>query len=241
MSDIQKTIQARLFQMQDLQYRDFQCRLIPTVPPETVIGIRTPELRKFAKAFAKTPEAAQFLQALPHQYYEENNLHGFLIESMKDYDQTIAALEEFLPFVDNWATCDLMHPRAFQRHLPQLLEQIKRWISSDRTYTIRFGIGMLMSFYLDEQFRPEYLELAAGIRSEEYYVNMMIAWYFATALAKQYESALPYIENERLAPWTHNKAIQKAIESYRITAEQKDYLRGLKLKGQKGSLPGCQQ
>lgn len=223
-------VQEQLFALQDLKYRDFQCKLMPTVPTETVIGIRTPELRKYAKTFSKTPEAAEFLKILPHRYYEENNLHGFLIESMRDYGQVIAALDAFLPYVDNWATCDLMRPKVFQKHLPELLEEIRRWMASDRTYTIRFGMEMLMTFYLDEAFRPEYLDWVAEVRSQEYYVNMMIAWYFATALAKQYGAALPYIENHRLEPWTHNKAIQKAIESYRIMEEQKMYLRTLKVK-----------
>lgn len=229
MSDIEKIVQTQLFAMQDLQYQAFQRRLIPTVDPETVIGVRTPELRKFAKAFAKGPEASEFLRILPHPYYEENNLHGFLIESMKDYGQTIAALERFLPYVDNWATCDLMRPKSFQKHLPELLEQIKLWIASEHTYTVRFAIEMLMTFYLDEQFQPVYPAMVAEVRSEEYYVNMMIAWYFATALAKQYKEALPYIENHRLDPWTHNKAIQKAMESYRVTDAQKAYLRSLKI------------
>lgn len=223
-------VQEQLFALQDLKYRDFQCKLMPTVPTETVIGIRTPELRKYAKTFSKTPEAAEFLKILPHRYYEENNLHGILIESMRDYGQVIAALDAFLPYVDNWATCDLMRPKVFQKHLPELLEEIRRWMASDRTYTIRFGMEMLMTFYLDEAFRPEYLDWVAEVRSQEYYVNMMIAWYFATALAKQYGTVLPYIENHRLEPWTHNKAIQKAIESYRITEEQKMYLRTLKVK-----------
>lgn len=223
-------VQEHLFALQDLKYRDFQCKLMPTVPTETVIGIRTPELRKYAKTFSKTPEAAEFLKILPHRYYEENNLHGILIESMRDYGQVIAALDAFLPYVDNWATCDLMRPKVFQKHLPELLEEIRRWMASDRTYTIRFGMEMLMTFYLDEAFRPEYLDWVAEVRSQEYYVNMMIAWYFATALAKQYGAVLPYIENHRLEPWTHNKAIQKAIESYRITEEQKMYLRTLKVK-----------
>lgn len=233
MSDIEKMVQARLFELQDLKYRDFNSKLIPTVDPETVIGVRTPELRKFAKAFSKTPEASEFLQILPHKHYEENNLHGFLIENMKDYDQAIAALDAFLPYVDNWATCDLMRPKAFKKHLPELREQIKVWIASDHTYTVRFGIEMLMSFFLDEPFQPEYLDWVAGVRSEEYYVNMMIAWYFATALAKQYDAALPYIQQRRLEPWPHNKAIQKAIESYRITDEQKAYLRSLKIQKEK--------
>lgn len=230
MNELERNIQGRLFALQDKKYREFQCKLMPTVNPETVIGVRTPVLRKLAKEIAKTPEAKDFLQFLPHKYYEENNLHGFLIEAMKDYNECIGALNAFLPYVDNWATCDLISPKVFQRHLPMLLDQIKVWIDSKETYTIRFGIGMLMRFFLDEQFRPEYLDLAAKVRSQEYYVNMMIAWFFATALAKQYDAALPYIEQGRLDPWTHNKAIQKAIESYRITDEQKAYLRAKKIK-----------
>ena len=224
------TIRARLFELQDLSYRDFQCKLMPTVDPDTFIGVRTPELRKLAKSFSKEPEAEAFLRTLPHRYYEENNLHGFLIETMKDYSQVIAALDAFLPYVDNWATCDLMSPKIFKKHLPELREQIQVWMASSHTYTIRFGIEMLMTFYLDEQFQPEYLDWVADVHSEEYYVNIMIAWYFATALAKQYDAALPYLQEHRLEPWTHNKAIQKAIESYRITDEQKDYLRSLKVK-----------
>ena len=228
---IEEKIQESLFALQDLQYKDFHCRLMPTVDPDRVIGVRTPELRKYAKEFSKTPEAKEFIKILPHSYYEENNLHGFLIEAIGDFDETIAQLDAFLPFVDNWATCDLMSPKVFKKHLPALFEKIKQWISSGSTYTIRFGIEMLMSFYLDdENFSGEYPELVAGIRSQEYYVNMMIAWYFATALAKQYESVLPFIEQRRLDKWTHNKAIQKAVESYRITNAQKDYLKTLKMK-----------
>ena len=226
------TIRARLFELQDLSYRDFQCKLMPTVDPDTVIGVRTPELRKFAKAFGKEAEAADYLKILPHKYYEENNLHGFLIEGMKNYEQAVAALNAFLPYVDNWATCDQIRPKVFKKHLRELREQIQVWMASSHTYTIRFGIEMLMTFYLDEQFQPEYLEWVADVHSEEYYVNIMIAWYFATALAKQYDAALPYLQEHRLEPWTHNKAIQKAIESYRITDEQKAYLRSLK-----GKLP----
>ncbi len=222
-------LRAKLLSMGEEGYRAFQCRLMPSVEPGRVIGIRTPALRSFAREFSKTPEAAAFLKALPHWYYEENNLHAFLIEGMGDYAQAVAALEDFLPHVDNWATCDMMRPKAFKKRLPELLEQIKIWISSDHTYTIRFGIEMLMTFYLDDRFQPEYLELAAGVRSGEYYVNMMTAWFFATALAKQYDAALPYLQQRRLDTWTHNKAIQKAVESCRITEEQKAYLRLLKL------------
>lgn len=221
-------LQEALFALQDLKYKDFNCKLIPTVNPDTVIGVRTPALRKLAKAFAQTPEAAEFLQALPHRYYEENNVHGEIIAAMKDYDQTVAALDAFLPYVDNWATCDLLSPKAFRKHPAGLPEKARTWMLSEHTYTIRFGIGVLMAFYLDETFDPMYLDWVAAVRSREYYVNMMIAWYFATALAKQYDTALPYIRQGRLDTWTHNKAIQKAIESYRITDEQKAYLRTLK-------------
>lgn len=230
MGNVEQIVQTQLWTMQDLKYRDFQCKLMPTVATDTVIGVRTPELRKFAKEFSEKPEANEFLKILPHKYYEENNLHGFLIENIKNYDRIIVELDAFLPYVDNWATCDLIRPRVLKKHLEELLGKIKEWISDDHTYTIRFGIEMLMSFYLDEQFCPEYLELVADIWSEEYYVNMMIAWYFATALAKQYDAVLPYIEQHRLNEWTHNKAIQKAIESYRVSGEQKAYLRTLKIK-----------
>ena len=230
MSGIEEEVRHRLFELQDLKYKEFSCKLMPTVNPETVIGVRTPDLRKFAREFSKTPEASEFLQILPHAYYDENNLHGFLIDTIKDYDVAVAAVDEFLPYIDNWATCDLISPKIFKMHRTKLYEKIKVWLKSDQTYTVRFGIGMLMSFYLDDDFRPEMLELVTGIRSDEYYVNMMIAWYFATALTKQYEAALPYIQEQRLEKWTHNKAIQKAIESYRISDEAKAYLRTLKVK-----------
>ena len=230
MSNIEQKIQSQLFELQDVEYREFQRKLMPTVNPETVIGVRTPELRKLAKEFSKTLEAEEFIKILPHKYYEENNLHGFLIEAIKDYDQVIKAIDGFLPYVDNWATCDLMSPKVFKKHLPELYEKIKVWLKSDRTYTVRFGIEMLMSFYLNDHFQPEMPDLVAGVRSKEYYVNMMVAWYFATALAKQYDAALPYIREQRLDKWAHNKAIQKAIESYRISDEAKAYLRTLKMK-----------
>ena len=238
MNEIVKAVQARLWDMQDLPYREFQSKLIPTVPLETIIGVRTPSLRKFAKDFAKTPEAAEFLQALPHQYYEENNLHGFLIETMKDYRQAILALDAFLPYVDNWATCDLMRPNVFRKHLPELLTQIQIWMASEHPYTVRFGIEMLMTFYLDGEFQPEYLDWVAAIHSEEYYVNMMIAWYFATALAKQWDAALPYVQQCRLEPWTHRKTIQKAVESYRISDERKAYLKDLRFRDWNGAGEG---
>ena len=223
------TLQARLFALQDSKYQAFHRRLIPTVPPERVIGVRMPALRRLARELGRTPEAAGFLRALPHIYYEEDALHGLLINDIRDYDAAIAALTEFLPHVDNWATCDLLSPRAFRTHPDALPSQIQQWLHSPQPYTVRFGIGVLLGFYLDEAFCPEQLEWVAAIRSEEYYVNMMIAWYFATALAKQPQAATPYLQQRRLAPWVHNKTIQKAIESYRITPEQKQALRQLRI------------
>ena len=228
------TLHDQLFALQDLEYRAFHSRLMPTVDPETIIGVRTPELRKLARGFAREPEAAAFLQTLPHRYYEENNLHGFLIETIKDFDQCIGALDAFLPYVDNWATCDLMSPKVLKQDLPRLLTHIRRWMASGHVYTIRFGMEMLMRYYLDEAFRPEYLDWVAAVHSEEYYVNMMIAWFFAEALAKQYDAALPYLLKHRLDVWTHNKALQKARESYRITPEQKAYLKTLKRRPEDG-------
>lgn len=228
---IEKYIQERLFGLQDLKYREFSSKLTPTIDIETVIGVRTPELRKFAKEIAKVPESREFMKILPHFYYEENNLHGFLIEQIKDYEQCIEEVEVFLPYIDNWATCDLISPKVFKKHLPELLEKIKSWMASEHTYTIRFGIEMLMRHYLEKDtFLEEYVEMVAAIRSEEYYVNMMIAWYFATALAKQYDAVIPYIEQRKLDRWTHNKAIQKVVESYRVSDEQKVYLRSLRWK-----------
>lgn len=223
-------IQEKLFALQDLNYRQFQAKLMPTVDPEQIIGVRMPALRKLAKELKGTAEAEAFLAALPHRYYDENNLHGLLLCARSGYEETVAGLEIFLPHVDNWATCDLLSPRAFRTHPPQLPEQIRRWLDSGDTYTVRFGLEMLMSFYLDECFRPEYLDWAAEVKSEKYYVRMMVAWYFATALAKQYDAALPYLTSRRLEQWTHNKTIQKAVESYRITPEQKDALRALRWK-----------
>ena len=227
---IREEIRDELFQLQDEKYRDFQYKLIPTVDPEKIIGVRTPELRNYAKQLMKREDLEEFLTDLPHQFFDENQLHAFVLSGMKDYDRCIDSVCRFLPYVDNWATCDQMSPKVFKKHRPELLEYIRKWIRSDETYTVRFGVGMLMEHFLDEDFKPEYLDMVAGLRSDEYYINMMIAWYFATALAKQYDAALPYIEEQRLEPWTHNKAIQKSVESYRITPEQKAYLKSLKIK-----------
>ena len=227
---VTERVQKQLFELQDLQYRDFQAKLLPTIEKETVIGVRMPVLRKFAKGYGKTEEAKEFLKILPHQYYDENNLHGLLIEQIKDYDRCLAELERFLPYIDNWATCDMIALRTVKKHLDIFIQEVCRWIASDHPYIVRFGIGMLMRYYLDEQFKPEYPKKVAEVKSDEYYVNMMRAWYFATALAKQYDQIIPYLEEKRLDTWTHNKTIQKAIESYRITPEQKIYLRTLRVK-----------
>ena len=227
---IEEEIRSRLFELQDLKYKEFQCRLMPTVDPDTVIGVRTPQLRKLAKTCAKLPEIKGFLKLLPHKYYEENNLHGFLLETIRDFDEAVEAVESFLPHVNNWATCDMMSPKVFGRHLPELYQKITEWIRAEDVYTVRFAIGMLMKHYLDEEFRPEYLWLVASVRSEEYYIRMMIAWYFATALAKQYDQVLPFLEERRLDTWTHNKTIQKAVESFRVSEEQKEYLKTLRIK-----------
>ena len=221
-------IREKLSSLQDLKYRDMQVRIIPSVKPESIIGVRTPELRKMAKELAQSREIGIFLENLPHKFFEENQLHAFIVSGMKDYRECLGALNRFLPYVDNWATCDQMSPRVFKKHRPELMESIRGWIGSAETYTIRFGIGMLMEHYLDEDYDPACPEMVAAVRSEEYYVNMMIAWYFATALAKQYEAVLPFITEHRLDTWTHNKAIQKAIESFGIKPEQKEYLKSLK-------------
>lgn len=219
-------IQKHLFELQDIKYRDFHSRLMPDIDKETVIGIRVPVLRKYAKSIAGTELSEKFIKELPHHYYEENNLHMMLITRIKDYDRCISEIERFLPYIDNWATCDFPAPKCFENHKEELLPVIKRWITSGETYTIRYGIGMLMRLYLDEDFEPEYVKLVAGVESDEYYVNMMIAWYMATALAKQWDAVIPYIEEHRMSDWVHRKTIQKAVESYRITDEQKRYLKG---------------
>lgn len=206
---VTERVQKQLFELQDLQYRDFQAKLLPTIEKETVIGVRMPVLRKFAKGYGKTEEAKEFLKILPHQYYDENNLHGLLIEQIKDYDRCLAELERFLPYIDNWATCDMLAVKVVKNHLDLFIEEICHWMKSDRTYTIRFGIGMLMRYYLGDEFRIEYPRKVALVQSDEYYVNMMRAWYFATALAKQPDAALPWLTERRLDVWTHNKTIQK--------------------------------
>lgn len=224
-----KEVEKQLFEMQDLKYRDFHAGLMPNIDKNRIIGVRTPQLRKFAKEYGKTENAKTFLTVLPHQYYEENNLHGLLIEQIKEYDSALDELERFLPYIDNWATCDMLAMKVVKKHLDLFIKKIYQWLESKHTYTIRFAIGMLMRYYLEDTFQIEYARKVAEICSEEYYVNMMRAWYFATALAKQYEQVIPFLEERQLDVWTHNKTIQKCVESYRITPEQKEYLKTLKI------------
>lgn len=234
MSEIIRKIQKELFEMQDLKYRDFHSKLMPTVDKEKVIGVRIPQLRKYASSFLKLSsreEINEFMHTLPHQYYEEDNLHAFIIEKIKDYEECINALNAFLTYIDNWATCDMMNPKVLKKEPERLLEQVKVWMKAKETYVVRFAMGCLMNYYLEENFTTECADLVAEVQSDEYYIQMMQAWYFATALAKQYDAVLPYLLEHRLSMWVHNKTIQKAVESYRITTEQKDYLKTLKRKG----------
>ncbi len=228
MDELNDRIRQRLFAMQDTEYRDFNARLLPTVDPASIIGVRTPELRKLAREIAREPNFDPFTKQLPHEFYEENNLHALLLCQYKDLEQLLAALTDFLPWVDNWATCDILRPKLFAKNQAAIWPAVKAWLDSEHCYTRRFAIGTLMAYYLDDHFEPKYPELVAAVRSEEYYVRMMVAWYFATALAKQWESCLPILTEKRLDVWTHNKTIQKAIESLRITAEQKAFLKTLR-------------
>lgn len=221
-------IREKLFSEQDLVYKEFQLKLMPGVKEERVIGVRTPILRKLAKEYVKSGEIDTFLRSVPHEYYDEYNLAGFIISELKDYDKVIEYIDLQLPFVDNWATCDLLSPKVFKKNRERLKNDIERWFNSNEVYTKRFAIEMIMSHYLDDDFDKSYLPRIASVRSDEYYINMMVAWFFATALAKQWDSTIKFIENRKLQEWTHRKTIQKAIESYRITDEQKEYLRTLK-------------
>ena len=230
MNKINDKIRNHLFTLSDSEYRDFHARLMPTVDKEKIIGIRIPNLRKYAKELIGEGGYEPFLLNLPHKYYEENNLHAFLIEGIKDFDECISALDAFLPFVDNWATCDSMRPKALIKNPDRLREHADKWIDTGEEYTVRYGIGIYMTYFLDERFEPDYILRIASIKSEYYYVKMMIAWFFATALAKQYEQTIPYIEKRLLDSWVHNKTIRKAIESYRISPENKEYLRTLTIK-----------
>lgn len=222
------TIKDELFKLQDISYGDFQAKLTPGIPRELFIGVRVPEARKLAKRLIREPEVSEFLEDLPHKYYDENILHGLLLSEMEDYDACIEAVDKFLPYIDNWAVCDIISPNIFKKNKTALLEKIKEWSASDKTYTCRFGIKMLMTHFLDDDFKSEYLEIPVSIHSEAYYVQMVVAWFFATALAKQWDTTVKYIEDYRLDTKTHNKAIQKARESNRITSKQKEYLKALK-------------
>ena len=230
MSDIIKEIETELFALQDEKYRDFNASLVPTLDKNSFIGVRSPELRKLAKKYATDERIEAFLSALPHKYQEENTLHGFIISLEKNFDKAIAETERFLPYINNWAVCDGISPKVFAKNKPELLEYIKKWIKSDETYTVRFAIGMLMQHFLDEEFEPWQMELVISVDSEEYYIRMMQAWYMATALAKQYDAAFEVIKAKKLTKWTHNKSIQKAVESYRITDERKEILKGYRIK-----------
>lgn len=221
-------ILKELLDLREEEYADFQSRLTPGIDRERFIGVRIPKLRKLAGIFKKTTASKEFLGELPHYYFEENMLHGLLIAEIKDYDMCIAELEKFLPFIDNWAVCDVLSPKVFKKHKTELFSEILKWSDSKDTYICRFGIGMLMRYFLDEDFTPEHLKIPANIHSEEYYVNMMLAWYFATALAKQWKDTIVLLETGALDKWVHNKTIQKARESFRITGGQKEYLKGLK-------------
>ena len=222
------TVYERLAACGDEQYREFQSKLVPNIPKEIILGVRTPDMRRIAKEIRGTGEAEAFLQELPHQYYEENLVHFFLIAMIRDFDQCVQAVETFLPYVDCWPVCDQSTPKAFSKNHEKLLTLIQRWIGSEHVYTARFGIRMLMNEFLGEDFKPEYLAWVANVQGEDYYIKMMVAWYFATALAKQYDASVVYIEERRLEPWTHRKAIQKAIESFRVTEEHKEYLKTLR-------------
>ncbi len=224
-----EVIVSKLFELQDVKYREFQCKLMPTVDKNRVIGVRTPLVRKLATEIWRCDGYDDFMSSLPHKYYEEDNIHAFMIEKIIDYDKCIYELNRFLPYVDNWATCDSMSPKILKMHTDELYEQIKDWVESSNTYTIRFAIKTLMDLYSQDTFKEEYLSMVASVHSDDYYVKMVIAWYFATLLAFQYEVTVTYIENKILEPWIHNKAIQKAIESHRITKERKLYLRSLKM------------
>lgn len=230
MHPICRQVREELLASSDAKYQSFQATLIPNIPPETIIGVRTPVLRAMAKKLAKDPARSAFLEDLPHGYFEENQLHGFVIEQCRDYDAAMALMENFLPYIDNWATCDQVCPKVFITRPGDFLVKIDHWLHSGHPYTVRYAIGCLMRHFLDERFEPAFAEKVASVPAEDYYVKMMVAWYFATALAKQYETAVTYLEEDRLPVWIHNKTIQKAVESYRITPEQKQYLRSLRRK-----------
>jgi 3-methyladenine DNA glycosylase AlkD len=224
-------VSLMLMENRETEYADFMANLLPNLPKERILGVRTPILRKMAKQMIREDTDKDFIKQCPHEFFEENQLHGFIISERKDFAQCMAELEHFLPYMDNWATCDQTSPKIFKKNKEKLMPYIEIWLQSERTYTVRFAIGMLMKHFLEDDFLPEYLDMVAGIQSEEYYINMEIAWYMATALAKQWESTISYIENKKMGVWVHNKTIQKAVESYRITEEQKCYLKTFRIHG----------
>ena len=228
-------IRDALFLLRDEPYRAFQSKLIPTMNPDDMIGVRTSALRNLARQMYRMGDYDAFLNDLPHRYFDENQLHAFVLSELRDFGECIVGICRFLPFVDNWATCDQLSPKVFKRHRPELLAYVRQWLDSGQTYTVRFAIGMLMTHFLDEDFDAVCLRMVSQVRADEYYVSMMVAWYFATALAKQYDAALPYIERRSLDPWTHNRAIQKSLESYRIPDDRKAYLKGLKARVSRGN------
>ena len=219
------SVYERLLSYQDKTYKEFQSKLVPNIDKETIIGVRTPQIRSIVKEIFGTEEANIFLKTLPHQYYEENLVHIFLVSKIKDYDECVKEIERFLPYIDCWPVCDQATPLVFKKNHDKLLPYIKKWIKSNKVYTARFGIRMLMNEFLNDDFKEEYLELVSSKKGEDYYLKMMIAWFFATALAKQYNATIKYIENKCLDPWIHKKTIQKAIESYRVSDEHKEYLK----------------
>lgn len=229
-----KDLQQILFQHQDVEYAEFSAKLIPSLPREKFIGIRSPEYKKILAQIKGDPVIAEFLASLPHTWHEENCLHAALINRIKDYDECVAELERFMPYIDNWAVNDTMNPACFKKHRAELIGRVQGWIASEATYTRRCGMKLLMANYLDDDFKPEYLDLPADLRSDEYYVNVMTAWLFSEALIKQWDTAVTYIETRRLDPWTNNKAIQKACESFRVPDERKAYLKTLRVKADAG-------
>ena len=231
-------IEKELRRLSDPAYADFQSRLTPDIGREKFLGVRVPQVRMLAKQLVKEGKAETFLSSLPHTYYDENMLHGLILSEWKDYGDCMERLEAFLPFVDNWAVCDIMSPKCFRKNREALLPKLREWMASEHTYTCRFAIEELMSLYLDEYFREEYLSWVSSVRGEDYYRKMMVAWFFATALAKQWESTVPYLTGHKLSPWVHQKTIQKAVESYRIPADRKEYLKSLRISREERSSSG---
>ena len=222
------SVYERLLEFKDDKYRDFQSALVPNISKDTILGVRTPDMRNIAKAVFGTDEGKKFLKKLPHKYYEENLVHFFMIAMIKDFDECVKETERFLPYIDCWPVCDQSSPKVFKKNHEKLLPLVKKWIDSDHVYTSRFGMRMLMNEYLGDDFKCEYLTWVSSKKGEDYYLKMMVAWYFATALAKQYDATIHVFEKHELDEWCHKKAIQKAIESFRVSDEHKEYLKSLK-------------